>query len=47
MPTSRAAQPAEIIVVLVGAVTLARLQLHLVMISRINLLLLKDMRART
>ena len=36
LPTSRAARPAETVVVLVGAVTPTRLQLHLVIISRID-----------
>ena len=47
LPTSRAARPAETVVVLVGAVTPTRLQLHLVIISRIDLLLWKDTRERT
>jgi hypothetical protein len=47
LPTSRAARPAETVVVLVGAVTPTRLQLHLVIISRIDVLLWKDTRERT
>ena len=45
--TSRAARPAEYIVVLIDALTPGRLPLHLVIISRIDLLLRKGQEART
>ena len=45
--TSRAARSAEYIVVLIDALTPGRLPLHLVIISRIDLLLRKGQEART
>ena len=45
--TSRAARLAEHIVVIVDAVIPSRLQLHLVLVSRIDLLLRKGQEART
>ena len=45
--TSRAARPAEYIVVLIDALTPSRLPLHLVIVSRIDLLLRKGQEART
>ena len=47
VPTSRAAPLAEEIVVIVDEVTPSRLRLHLVLVSRIDLLLRKGQEART
>ena len=46
VPTSRAAPLAEEIVVIVDAVTPSRLRLHLVLVSRIDLLLREGQEAR-